>query len=493
MTTAVHLRLPLGAQQVEQVAVDGKTATYQVEAGIGRSWFGLQTPPGQGGSISVSYVPAEIHPSAPLMWKEGDRVTLKLADYAASAVLDPRGILGDASAREGIVQGTVTGEPGVRVLFLKSGTERCPFWSPRTVHIEPRLLVAKRIWLPPQVQAKDLGAWALIDLSNTFNTSVTEVLHRVVLDQHYVAPVCSPTRCSLMTGRYWSRFGINAPENRRAMAFDTVTLATAVKSVGYDTALTGKWHLGSKPEWGPNKFGFDHSYGSLAGGVGPFDHRYKTGPYTRTWHRDFDLLEEQGHVTDLIAAEAVRWLEGRSDRPFFLYVPFTAVHVPVAEPQQWLDANAHIADLNDRLYAAVTAHMDDAVGRILAALDLTRMPQKSPIIEGVVQAQKKRPGQDKPEQITGEQSYRQALLVHRECHLPGKDLIDFGGRGFYLECISTYGHGTAGHTAVQAWALAENAHAFGENLDAERAALLRAIQSLYQPAKGFFILSRHSS
>jgi len=58
--------------------------------------------------------------------------------------------------------------------------------------------------------------------------------------------------------------------------------------------LIGKWHLGSKPAWGPNKFWIDHSYGSLAGGVDPFDHRYKTGPYTHTWHRDPSILPVPG-------------------------------------------------------------------------------------------------------------------------------------------------------------------------------------------------------
>ena len=192
--------------------------------------------------------------------------------------------------------------------------------------------------------ADDLG-WADVGFhGGHINTpNLDRLAHGgVVLNQHYVAPVCSPTRCSLLTGRYWSRFGINAPENRRAMIFDTVTLATAMKAVGYDTALIGKWHLGSKVEWGPNKYGFDHSYGSLAGGCGPYDHRYKnrfgTVPhreYTYTWHRDYDLVTEAGHVTDLLADEAIRWLKRRGERPFFLYVPFTAVHIPAAEPRRW--------------------------------------------------------------------------------------------------------------------------------------------------------------
>ena len=73
--------------------------------------------------------------------------------------------------------------------------------------------------------------------------------------------------------RCWSRFGVTTPANERALPWDTATLPRTLKSAGYDTCLTGKWHLGSKPEQGPNHFGFDHSYGSLAGGVGPWNER----------------------------------------------------------------------------------------------------------------------------------------------------------------------------------------------------------------------------
>jgi arylsulfatase A-like enzyme len=189
------------------------------------------------------------------------------------------------------------------------------------------------------------------------------------LTQHYVAPVCSPTRTGLMSGRYWSRFGITSPHSGQAMPFDTVTLPRALKSIGYETCLTGKWHLGSKPEWGPNHFGFDHSYGSLGGGVGPYDHRYKEGEYTHTWHRNGELITEEGHVTDLVANEAVQWIEKRSDKPFFLYVPFTAVHLPVKEPEAWVSkVPAGITGDVPRHYAACIMHMDDAVGQIITAL-----------------------------------------------------------------------------------------------------------------------------
>ena len=222
------------------------------------------------------------------------------------------------------------------------------------------------------IVADDLG-WADVGYhGGTVPTPHLDKLARegVELDQHYVAPVCSPTRSALLSGRYWSRFGVTTPQNERAYAWDMITLPRALKSVGYDTAITGKWHLGSKPEEGPRKFGFDHSYGSLAGGVGPWDHHYKQGPFMKTWHRDDVLIEEQGHVTDLITHEAVQWIAGRSAKPFFLYVPFTAVHLPVKEPDEWVKpVPASITSDVARHYAACVMHLDDAVGQLVAALE----------------------------------------------------------------------------------------------------------------------------
>ena len=223
------------------------------------------------------------------------------------------------------------------------------------------------------IMADDLG-WA--DVAFNGGNAPTPNLDKlaregVQLTQHYSAPVCSPTRTGLLSGRCWSRFGITNPDNRRAFAWDTITLPRALKSVGYATCLTGKWHLGSLPEQGPNKFGFDHSYGSLAGGVGPWDHHYKEGQFVRTWHRDCVLIEEKGHVTDLIAQEAIAWMKQQpKGSPYFLYVPFTAVHLPVKEPGEWVArVPKAITGEVPRHYAASIMHLDDAVGRIIAALD----------------------------------------------------------------------------------------------------------------------------
>ncbi|TWU07891.1 sulfatase-like hydrolase/transferase [Stieleria varia] len=222
------------------------------------------------------------------------------------------------------------------------------------------------------IMADDLG-WA--DVAFHGGNAPTPRLDQLANDsleltQHYVAPVCSPTRAGLLTGRCWSRFGITTPTNSLALPMDTVTMPRALKTQGYDTCLAGKWHLGSLPKWGPNEFGFDHSYGSLAGGVSPWNHRYKKGSFTFAWHRNQQLIEESGHVTDLLTDEAVNWLQSRGAEPFFLYLPYTAIHLPLKEPKQWLDrVPESISGEVARHYAASVMHLDHSVGRILDALN----------------------------------------------------------------------------------------------------------------------------
>jgi arylsulfatase A-like enzyme len=201
----------------------------------------------------------------------------------------------------------------------------------------------------------------------------------VELTQHYVCPMCTPTRASLLTGRYPGRFGAHAtvPSNKPVLPDGYPTLATVLRDAGYQTGLFGKWHLGSDAEYGPNAFGFDHGYGSLAGGIDPYNHHYKRGKWSRTWHRNGEPASEAGHVTDLIIAEAQTWLASRpADVPWFCYVPFTAVHVPVKAPPNWIaryDEQTYdddpTRDESFKAYAGYTSHMDAGIASLLDTLD----------------------------------------------------------------------------------------------------------------------------
>ncbi|MDP6119076.1 MAG: sulfatase-like hydrolase/transferase [Planctomycetota bacterium] len=194
----------------------------------------------------------------------------------------------------------------------------------------------------------------------------------LVLDQHYVTPMCSSTRACLLSGRYSTRFGLDGATNSQVFPFGTITLASALKGLGYDTGITGKWHLGSMPQAGPFKFGFNRSYGSFAGGVDQYTHLYKKGKFSNTWHRNDQYVEEEGHATDLIAREAIRWIEAKGEAPFYIQVAFTAVHVPIQEPKEWVKPYAgKIENESRRRYAACATHMDDAIGQMLSALKRT--------------------------------------------------------------------------------------------------------------------------
>lgn len=212
----------------------------------------------------------------------------------------------------------------------------------------------------------------------------------VRLEAHYTAPVCSPTRAGLLTGRYWSRFGIVVPDSRQCLPDGTPTLASALKAAGYRTAITGKWHLGGAalPNKRPGKFGFDHSYGVLDGAANPFTHVYTRGGKerggeapVRTWHRNGEFLDEEGHITDLLAREAVAFIRESGDRPFFLYVPFTAPHEKCLDTPEWMARAAGcVPDPARQAYAAMVMHMDDAIGKIVAALDTDELRQNTLLV-----------------------------------------------------------------------------------------------------------------
>lgn len=200
------------------------------------------------------------------------------------------------------------------------------------------------------------------------------------LDQHYVYPVCSPTRVGLLTGRGPSRFGVLTPlGDKQVLPHDLLTLPRGLQEAGYATHISGKWHIGSVPAARPLHYGFNTTYGYLRGQVDPYTHRYKNGD--RTWHRNDQLIEEEGHVTDLITDEAIRIVQLPHARPFFLYVAYSVPHYPLSEPARWTDPYADaIHNVWRARFAASVSHMDDGVGRIVAALDASGQRSKTLLV-----------------------------------------------------------------------------------------------------------------
>ncbi len=191
------------------------------------------------------------------------------------------------------------------------------------------------------------------------------------LEQFYVQPVCSPTRASLMTGRYPMRYGLQVgvvrPWEKRGLPLTEQVLPQALKTAGYTTAIVGKWHLGDfERAYLPTSRGFEHQYGHYCGAIDYFTHERDGG---FDWHRDDRVCRDEGYSTHLLAREAERLLrEQPADKPFFLYVPFNAVHGPHEVPQEYCAPYGALPEPR-RTYAGMVAAMDEAIGGILAALD----------------------------------------------------------------------------------------------------------------------------
>lgn len=218
----------------------------------------------------------------------------------------------------------------------------------------------------------ELGCQGSKDLKTPYIDSIAK--NGVRFTNGYVScPVCSPTRAGLMTGRYQQRFGheLNPGPPGEAstdfgMDLGEKTIADRLKGLGYRTGIFGKWHLGYEPQFHPQKRGFDEFFGFLAG-AHPYSNSLAgtNNPILRS----SKIVEKINYATDDFAREAVSFIQRNKDVPFFLYLPFNAVHGPLQDPpEKYLARYSSIQDKKRRTFAAMNAAMDDGVGRVLGKL-----------------------------------------------------------------------------------------------------------------------------
>ncbi|MEB8338837.1 sulfatase family protein [Streptomyces endophyticus] len=191
------------------------------------------------------------------------------------------------------------------------------------------------------------------------------------------SPVCSPSRASLLTGKYPVRAGVQEILGGRRGTVglpEQPTLASQLRDAGYRTGIFGKWHLGTATGYGPLDRGFDTHTGFLAGCVDYYSHIFYWGegnPVHDLWQDGEEIYDNGRYLTEVIAERAADFITetaSQGDAPYFCYVPFNAPHYPMHAPRQYVDRFPEL-DPERRIMAAMVSALDDGVGRILAAID----------------------------------------------------------------------------------------------------------------------------
>ena len=244
----------------------------------------------------------------------------------------------------------------------------------------------------------DLQSYGAMDISTPHIDRLGD--QGVRFTQFYAnGPECTPTRAALLTGRYQQRVGglecaiglgnvgrydealKLSNEGRLGLPTELNVLPRILKEKGYNTALIGKWHLGNGKEFRPGAHGFDYAIGPLGGAVDYFHHTEPKGVFLGVpmegeddfYRNDVPDLRKGYYLTHLIADESVEWINIQSnDKPFFLYVPFTAPHDPFQGPDDYrpqkLGTDIWNKGTRD-VFISMVEELDKGVGLILDKLE----------------------------------------------------------------------------------------------------------------------------
>jgi len=283
--------------------------------------------------------------------------------------------------------------------FIESGVAATALAAGGLVHAEAAQRPNVLFVLADDLGYGDLSCYGRPD----YRTPVLDGLARQGLkftSNYAAAPVCTPTRCAYLTGRYPQRLPVGLEEPLKTSSPSNVglppehpTIASLLKANGYETSLVGKWHLGWKPEFGPNRHGFDEFFGVLSGAVDYFTHKaadmpggsVAEGGRPDLW-QNLTPIERVGYLTDLLSEKAVEVISRPRAKPFFLSLHYTAPHSPWEGPEdEAIDHTTHgrgpmIAGGSPKIYSAMMKSMDAGIGRVLKALDRAKIDRDTLVI-----------------------------------------------------------------------------------------------------------------
>ena len=222
----------------------------------------------------------------------------------------------------------------------------------------------------------DLSSYGASDMQTPYIDALVDAGMR--FDQFYAnSPVCSPTRASLLSGRYPQMVGVPGvirtrdSDNWGYLAKDAVLLPAMLKRAGYHTALVGKWHLGLEAPNRPTERGFDLFHGFLGDMMDDYyTHRRHGINYMRY---NTEAIRPEGHATDLFTDWAIDYISDRSQStaPFFLFLSYNAPHTPIQPPEEWVERvmkrEPGISEQRAKLVALIE-HMDEGIGKVVQAL-----------------------------------------------------------------------------------------------------------------------------
>lgn len=203
----------------------------------------------------------------------------------------------------------------------------------------------------------------------------------VQLSRFYVSPVCSPTRASLMTGRYHYRTGVlHTSRGAAKMHGEEITIAERLTGAGYRTGIFGKWHLGDNYPMRPGDQGFAEALIHKSGAIGMQSDSPNSYFDPRLWHNN-QPFPTKGYCTDVFFDAALRFIEANRERPFFVYLPTNAPHAPLDVPPRYVERYKALGldDTTARVYGMVE-NIDENFARLLARLDQLKLRDNTLVI-----------------------------------------------------------------------------------------------------------------